>query len=270
MEGWVKLHRQITDHWAWQEKPYSKGQAWMDLILTANHEKKKIVLGNELIEIDRGSFITSEIKLMDRWGWSKSKVRLFLELLQKDTMIVKKTDSKKTTLTVLKYELYQGKEITKEPKKNRKKTAKRLQKDTNKNEKNNTTTTTTTTTTATGKYLNEISPTPSETVFKNIQNELEHFDEETVCYAIEKAVLAEKRNWNYIQGILNNWRQKGIKTLEQAKAEQKPKIEQKPVIHKPKQSNKFQNFEQDKPDFDDLMKQARENRMKEFKEGEAV
>ena len=39
--------------------------------------------------ISRGSFLTSELKLMDRWGWSKKKVRGFLELLVSVNMIEK-------------------------------------------------------------------------------------------------------------------------------------------------------------------------------------
>ena len=97
MEGWIKAHRNLQQHYLWQDKPFSKGQAWIDLILLANHKDNKFILGNEAIEVERGSFVTSEIKLMDRWGWSKSKVRDFLKLLQNDSMLIKKTERKKTS-----------------------------------------------------------------------------------------------------------------------------------------------------------------------------
>ena len=95
MNGWIRLSRKIFDCWLWNEKPFTKAQAWIDLLLLANYETRKFVLGNELVEVERGSFITSEIKLMKRWGWSKSKVRSYLCLLQSDNMIDKKTDHKK-------------------------------------------------------------------------------------------------------------------------------------------------------------------------------
>lgn len=136
MAGWIKLHRQIRENWTWEEKPYSKGQAWIDLILSANHEDRKVPLGNEVYDVKRGSFITSELKLMNRWGWSKTKVRAFLKLLQNDSMILQKKDSKKTTLTITNYSDYQDKETEEEPQKDQKKTAKKPQKNTNKNEKN--------------------------------------------------------------------------------------------------------------------------------------
>ena len=96
--GWISLHRQLSDHWLWKEKRvFSKAEAWIDILLIANHKDNKTLLGNELITVKRGSFITSEIKLMSRWNWSKSKVRAFLSLLQDEKMIEKISDNKKTT-----------------------------------------------------------------------------------------------------------------------------------------------------------------------------
>ena len=66
----------------------------------------------------------------------KSKVRNFLSMLEKDLMLVKKTDNKKTTLIVLNYEVWQDSETAKEPQKNHERTTKEPQKDTNKNVKN--------------------------------------------------------------------------------------------------------------------------------------
>ena len=107
MSGWISIHRKITDNWVWKEKPFSKGQAWIDILMMVNHENKKILLGNELIEVERGSRITSIRQLCDRWGWSNTKVKNFLNLLEEDKMLVVKSDSKKTTLTVVNYNDYQ-------------------------------------------------------------------------------------------------------------------------------------------------------------------
>lgn len=95
MQGWISLHRRIVDHWIWQEKPFDKRSAWIDLLIIANHQENKFLLGNELIEVQRGSFVTSELKLMERWGWSKTKLRNFIKLLEEDGMIIKKTDKKR-------------------------------------------------------------------------------------------------------------------------------------------------------------------------------
>lgn len=109
-QGFIQLHRQIQDHWLYQEKrKFSKFEAWVDLLFLASHKENKFLLGNELIEIKRGEFVTSELKLMERWGWGKSKTRDFLSLLENDGMIVKKSDRKKTTLTICNYSVYHDK-----------------------------------------------------------------------------------------------------------------------------------------------------------------
>src|SRR5690606_37679066 len=106
-QGFVKLYRQIQDHWIYQEKrKFSKFEAWVDMLMMASHKDTKFVLGNELIEIKKGQFVTSELKLMDRWNWGKSKLRSFLEMLEKDGMITKKSDRKKTTITICNYGVY--------------------------------------------------------------------------------------------------------------------------------------------------------------------
>lgn len=135
-QGWISVHRQLQEHWLWEDKPFSKGQAWIDLLMSANHCDRKILLGNELIEVKAGSFITSELKLMDRWGWGKTKVRAFLDVLQSDGMIVKKSDRKKTTIIIENYSVYQDSETTDKPQTDHRQTTGRLPADTNNNDNN--------------------------------------------------------------------------------------------------------------------------------------
>lgn len=104
--GWIRLHRKIQNSWLWQEKPFSKGQAWIDLLLSANHKDNKTLVGTELINVERGSFITSQKKLMDRWGWGNTKVRNFLELLKEDGMI-SYSGKRYTSIKISNYEEYQ-------------------------------------------------------------------------------------------------------------------------------------------------------------------
>ena len=105
--GWISIHRKIKDHWIWSDKPFSRGQAWIDILMMVNHTDAKVALGNELIDVKRGSRITSIRKLCDRWQWSNTKVRNFLKLLEEDGMLVINSDTKKTTLTVVNYDSYQ-------------------------------------------------------------------------------------------------------------------------------------------------------------------
>jgi len=105
--GWIKLYRQIQDSWLWEEIPFSKGQAWIDLVLLANHQDKKVMWEGNLTIIKRGQFVTSIRKLSERWGWNKDKTLNFLRSLEADTMIDRDSDSKRTLITIAKYRDFQ-------------------------------------------------------------------------------------------------------------------------------------------------------------------
>lgn len=142
-EGWIKLHRCIRSNWVWNDKPFSRGQAFLDLLLMVNHEDKKIIFNGSLTEVKRGSCITSIRKLGDKWGWSNKKVKMFLDQLQSDQMITYESNTKRTLVTIEKYDLYQSKEtpkeqqsFTEETQKHIKSTTEAYQKHTNKNEEN--------------------------------------------------------------------------------------------------------------------------------------
>lgn len=129
-KGWIKLHRTMRDHYLWGDKPFARGQAWIDLLMMASHEDNKFMLGGDLIESKAGDVVTSEVKLMDRWGWSKTKVRKFLKLLETDQMIIKKADRKKTTIFIVNWGKYQNGETTEKLQKDRRETAEKPQRDT--------------------------------------------------------------------------------------------------------------------------------------------
>ena len=112
-KGWISLSRKIQESWVWEDKPFTKGQAWIDLLLSVNHEEKKFLLGNEIVICERGSMITSVRKLSERWEWSNTKTVNFLNLLENDGMIEQKKDTKKTVLTIVKYSDYQTSTSTK-------------------------------------------------------------------------------------------------------------------------------------------------------------
>lgn len=113
-KGWIKLHRRIQDHWIYQEeRTFSKYEAWLDLIMMANHQDDKVLIDNELLTVKRGQFITSIRKLCQRWKWSNTKVKSFLELLKTDGMIIYKSDRKKTAVAIVNYDVYHEKDSEK-------------------------------------------------------------------------------------------------------------------------------------------------------------
>ncbi len=109
-KGFIALYRDILDHWLWDDKPFSRGQAWIDLLLTVNHTDNKIMFNGELITVKRGQTITSIRKLCDRWGWSNNKVTRFLKMLEDERMLTRKSDTKKTVITIDNYSFWQDQE----------------------------------------------------------------------------------------------------------------------------------------------------------------
>lgn len=109
-KGWIKLNRQIQEHWIWNDP--EKLKAWIDLLLLANHETKKVEMRDGLVSIKRGQFVTSIDKLSKRWGWSKNRVYRFLSLLESDNMIQRNANRYRTTVSIVNYSKFQDKQNT--------------------------------------------------------------------------------------------------------------------------------------------------------------
>jgi hypothetical protein len=106
MSGWIKVHRQLSNHWIWEKPEYLKW--WLDILMQANIEPKKVLIKNQLIEIGRGEVVYSYETWANRWKINKSKVLRFLKMLEKDSMIVLKSETVTTRITICKYDTYQG------------------------------------------------------------------------------------------------------------------------------------------------------------------
>ena len=75
--GWIRVYRQLQDHWLWAGGRFTKGQAWIDLLLSANHRDRQTRLGNQLITVKRGQVLVSQRQLVSRWGWARTAVGCF-------------------------------------------------------------------------------------------------------------------------------------------------------------------------------------------------
>ena len=111
--GWVPVCRELQDHWMWKDKPFSHGQAWIDLIMLANYEDKKMPYKGEIIICERGTVNLSISNLAKRWGWSRHKTRDFLNLLESDGMVTVNATTNRTTITLENYSFYNDVPTTK-------------------------------------------------------------------------------------------------------------------------------------------------------------
>jgi hypothetical protein len=112
MEGWIKLHRKVIDHWIFENPTYFR--AWLIMLFTVNYESKKVLIHGMLFECKRGQSLLSLESWVDLFGvskkkgaWTFQKVRTFFELLESDGMITKENLIKTTRLTICNYEVYQ-------------------------------------------------------------------------------------------------------------------------------------------------------------------
>ena len=112
--GWISIHRKIQQSDIWLDKePFDKRSAWIDLIMMANHEDRQVMFNGKFIEVKRGEKITSLKQLSERWRWSRSKVKRFLNLLESGSMIELKTKQRYTSYKVVNYNVYQNEDISK-------------------------------------------------------------------------------------------------------------------------------------------------------------
>jgi len=107
MEGWISIHRKIADNPLWLSEPFTKSQAWIDLIILATHKSSYLLIRGIKIDLKRGQVGWSEPRLAKRWRWSRSKVRGFLKLLEKEQQIVIEKSNVTQVLTLVNYDEYQ-------------------------------------------------------------------------------------------------------------------------------------------------------------------
>ena len=111
--GFIKIDRQLFDHWIWTDEPFSKGQAWIDLIGLANYKVRKTTYKGQVVICERGTVNRSISFLARRWRWSRDKTRNFLTLLESDNMIRLKATTNQTTITIVNYGKFQDSTTTK-------------------------------------------------------------------------------------------------------------------------------------------------------------
>ena len=106
-QGWIYLHRKLCENWLWKHKPFSYGQAWIDLLLKANHIANYVWVRDIQIKLERGQIGWSEQRLSHEWGWSRSRVRTFLKRLKTEHQIEQQKNNITTVITILNYDRYQ-------------------------------------------------------------------------------------------------------------------------------------------------------------------
>lgn len=140
MKGWISIHRKLRHNWLWTEKrKFSRAEAWIDLLLTVNHEQAEVSIKGQIFTVNRGESLASYGTFSDRWGWSISSVKRFFETLQNRNMIRFKSETVSTRISICNYDSYQSGELRNDTQMTRTRNAceKHLVTNNNNNNKNN-------------------------------------------------------------------------------------------------------------------------------------
>ena len=106
--GWVSIHRKIIDSPVFQDS--QAVHLWLYILLSANHKEGKVMRGNNVIVIPRGSFLTGRKSLSKATNISESKIQRLLKLFEIEGQIEQQTNSQYRVITICNYDKHQDSE----------------------------------------------------------------------------------------------------------------------------------------------------------------
>jgi hypothetical protein len=110
--GYIKLFRTITENPMWEDEPFTRAQAWIDILFMTNyHDSSFFVRGVEVF-VKRGQFAVSEQVLSKKWNFSRTKLRKFLFWLEKKHQIKQQKNNVLSIYTVTNYDRYNPEKTT--------------------------------------------------------------------------------------------------------------------------------------------------------------
>ena len=134
-DGYVKLYRKTLDNpIIIKDNDYFR--VWIQLLLMANHSNRKVIFGNQTIELKAGELITGREELAKKCNITSSKVERILKRLKIEQQIEQQTCSKGRLITIQNWKQYQITEQQSEQQVNNERTTSEQRANTNKNDKN--------------------------------------------------------------------------------------------------------------------------------------
>ncbi|HHA6148656.1 TPA: DnaD domain protein [Staphylococcus aureus] len=252
MTGWISIDRSIQNHWLFKEKrTFSKFEAWIYLLMEANHSKAKVPIGNQIVTVERGQRLTSILTLSDLFNWLRFKVKTFLDLLESDGMLEVKTTSKYTLITIVNYDFYQSEQGRNQHQNDIKPTSKQHQSNINPTSKQHQTNTNNNDNKDNNEknVNNEKKKTTAFDFFQDngfgfitsynlddlnyYLDSFENDSDEIVTASLKIAKDRNKVTWGYAKSILNTWLNANLKSIEQVRAFEKQQLESKKQNYKP-------------------------------------
>lgn len=236
--GYVKLYRKVMDSFVWTN-PYMY-KLWNLCLMKASHENRKFLFNGKEIWLNSGEFVTGRDAITFEMNKgvkrehqvNSGSVWRWLKRFEKEGMLNIKSTTKYSVVSINNWDDYQASEHQV----NIKRTTSEQQVHTNKNEKND----------KNEKNINNnnkgasirsiwenngfgLMSSKTTTDFDYWISDFEKIGasqkdaEQLIIKAIEIAIDANARNYNYINAILIDWERRGFKSVEEREAARKQK-----------------------------------------------
>lgn len=234
MKGWISLHRKLMDNPLWSDPNYLK--LWVYCLFEASHKDREQLVGNEIINLKRGQFITGRNSLSDEMNRGvKPKQRLnnrtwfrYLQNLETWGMLTIKSTNKFSVVTIDKYDEYQN-AFNRDVQQNDHQMSSSCPSNDHQMSTNNNV----------NNVNNDLFSSSSDPEFSEVMNfyqsnlqrgltespyNLEllnqfygEFGHDLLLASMKTAAKAEAKGINFVEGVLKNWREAGVKTIDDAR-----------------------------------------------------
>ena len=104
--GHIKLYRSVTEDPLYRREPFTKWQAWCDLILSACYEPGDMFVRGIKVKMKVGCVYKGAIELAERWKWSRGKVERFITYLAEEKRIVLQKSKVISSISIIGFDRY--------------------------------------------------------------------------------------------------------------------------------------------------------------------
>lgn len=216
------------DSQVWSDPNYLK--LWMYCLMKASHKDREVLIGNQLINLEPGQFITGRKSLAEdlnqgvkpKYKQSEISWWRYLNNLENMQMLNIKKTNKYSVISINKWNEYQENE----QQMNNKRTSNEHQMNTNKNVKNVKNDKKLISSSSADDfskvltfYRDNLQRGLSESPF-NMELISQWFDEwggEILLAAMKVSAKAEAKGVNFTEGVLKKWKEAGVRTIEDAR-----------------------------------------------------
>src|SRR5690625_5107350 len=226
MQGYIKIYRKLMDSPIWSDPYYLK--LWMYCLMKATHKEREVILGNQVVPLEPGQFITGRTSLSEDLNKGmKPKQKLnestwwrYLNNLEKLEMLHMKKTNKYSIVSIAKWSDYQETE----QQMNNRRTSDEQQMNTNKNVKNVKNISSSNNSDADFAeimkfYRENLQKGISESLYNYelIQQWFDEWGKDLLLAAMKLSAQREAKGTAFVEGVLKNWKDAGVNNLEQAR-----------------------------------------------------